>query len=476
MNSNNKINDEKRLILSELINVTREISSKYNGGKQVVTEEHPEVERLLQLLEKTLCYGLKSSILENVQELFLLSSAPNGNLFWSFASQHLTKHELERFSSYKNLWTDRGKTKALIRNALNERCLERYILTWLSAENIGEFYEPFALLRDEKATAILPKLAADLSPVLFAISIDIPELNVTSSKTPATKPEPIIAVPNSSNVMKASAGKLRRNIDDFEETVKVHEVTNSVKVENFLLPSSTLESSSHSSNKTSFTTESSAGSSSNFNFKDDMQNLHLKDDDTISHSSSSSDESFTENKEIQTVEHIATVEPLINATTQIDNEVIIQKQRERIMELENQILELTSENSRLRNLLSTTKINNLANFQISIPRATLQKTKTKNYYIYEINLRSKNGDESWTIFKRYRDFHKLHKNLKKEYLQIKVLDFPPKKKIGNLDFDFVEERRQRLQVYIRHVLQNLPELATCDSRKILEAKCPFFKT
>lgn len=155
---------------------------------------------------------------------------------------------------------------------------------------------------------------------------------------------------------------------------------------------------------------------------------------------------------------------------------MIRKQRERIMELENQVLDLTLENSRLKNLLTSNKVNTLANLQISIPRAVLQKTKTKNYYIYEINIRSKNGDESWTVFKRYRDFHTLHKQLKKQHLQIKVLDFPPKKKLGNLDFDFVEERRQRLQVYIRHVLQNLPELASCDSRKFLEAKCPFFKS
>lgn len=100
MNSNAKINDEKRLLLNDLINVTREITSKYNGGKQVVTEAHAEVEKLLQILEKCLCYGLKNSILSNVQELFSSSSSIN---FWSFAQQHLTKHEQERFSSYKNV-------------------------------------------------------------------------------------------------------------------------------------------------------------------------------------------------------------------------------------------------------------------------------------------------------------------------------------------------------------------------------------
>lgn len=344
--------------------------------------------------------------------------------------------------------------------------MERYLLTWLNAENLIEFYESFALLRDEKAAAILPKLASDLSAILFAIAIDVPELNVASNKPPSSKPEPIIAVPNSSKTVKPSTAKHRRNIDEFEETVKVKEAAPAVVLE-ASSPSryediETVENCIPSfSDKISISTESSTGSPSNY---------QLKDDDTMSHSSSSSEESFHENKPEEEPE------TPINTVNQIDNEAMIMKQRERIMELENQVLELMLENGRLKNLLSTTKVNTTANFQISIPRAVLQKTKTNNFYTYEINLRSKNGAESWTIFKRYRDFHKLHKQLKKQHLQIKVLDFPPKKKIGNLDFDFVEERRQRLQVYMRHVLQHIPELASCDTRKCLEAKCSFFQS
>lgn len=319
-------------------------------------------------------------------------------------------------------------------------------------------------MRDEKAAAILPKLSSDLGKILFAISIDIPELNVTTSKSSSSKTEPIIAVPNSSSVViKSSTGKHRRNIEEFEETVKVSEAPPTVAIE----ASSSPPYESHyqpESVPTSFSdkisiisTESSTGSPSN-----------MKDDDTISHSSSTSSEDEFSSAKTSTTQ--------VNTTNQIDNEVMIQKQRERIMELENQVLELTLENSRLKNLFNSTKVNTLANLQISIPRAVLQKTKTKNFYLYEINLRSKEGIESWTIFKRYRDFHKLHKQLRKQHLQIKILDFPPKKKIGNLEFDFVEERRQRLQVYMRHVLQNLPELANCNSRKLLEAKCSFFKS
>lgn len=338
----------------------------------------------------------------------------------------------------------------------------------MNADNLQEYYDDSALLRDEKSAAILPKLSKDLSSILFAIAIDVPELNVSSSKSPAPKPEPVIAVPKSSSTVKPTTAKHRRTVDEFEETVKVQESSPVVVVEASSSPppfecSSTFDNIPNFSDKISISTESSTGSSSNY---------HLKDDDTMSHSSSSSEESLHEPTPVP----VESSTPAINTINQIDNESMIMKQRERIMELENQVLELTLENSRLKNLLSTTKVNTTANFQISIPRAVLQKTKTKNFYTYEINLRSKDGAESWTIFKRYRDFHKLHKQLKKQHIQIKVLDFPPKKKIGNLEFDFVEERRQRLQVYLRHVLQHLPELASCDTRKCLEAKCLFFKS
>lgn len=326
--------------------------------------------------------------------------------------------------------------------------MERYLLTWLNTENLNEYYEPFSLLRDEKAAAILPKLAGDLASILFAISIDVPELNVATSKPPTSKSEPIISVPKSSEVIKSTTG-MHRNIDQFEETVKAADLPVPEAASFYLEASSLSEYATPPESIAQFndlisiiSSESSTGS----------PNLNMKDDDSISRSSSSSSEQ---------------IQPSVSTIPeQLDTSVAIQKQYMRIMELENQVRDLTMENSRLKNLLSNNKVSSLANFQVSIPRAVLQKTK--------INLRSKDGSE-WTIFKRYRDFHQLHKTLKKQHLQIKVLDFPPKKKIGNMNFDLVEERRQRLQVYTRHVIQMLPELASCDSRKLLEAKCEFFK-
>jgi hypothetical protein len=152
--------------------------------------------------------------------------------------------------------------------------------------DLNEIYENFALLRDSSAAAILPKLAADLSSILFAISIDVPELNVASSKSPTAKTEPIIAVPNSSNVIKTSTGKHRRNIEEFEETVKAGEVQAAAIVEASSPPP--YESQYKPETIPNFSDRISIISN-----ESSPSNFTMKDDDTISQSSSSSEEEFS---------------------------------------------------------------------------------------------------------------------------------------------------------------------------------------
>jgi sorting nexin-29 len=51
--------------------------------------------------------------------------------------------------------------RALVRAALNERALERYILIWLSdASSLEIKFEPWAFMRDNEATNLLPSIAA----------------------------------------------------------------------------------------------------------------------------------------------------------------------------------------------------------------------------------------------------------------------------------------------------------------------------
>lgn len=63
------------------------------------------------------------------------------------------------------VYTDQGKVRALIRAALNERALERYILTWLSdTDGLLLRYESYALVRDNEAANLLPSIAAGNAP------------------------------------------------------------------------------------------------------------------------------------------------------------------------------------------------------------------------------------------------------------------------------------------------------------------------
>ncbi|CAO1386742.1 unnamed protein product [Diamesa serratosioi] len=460
---------EKRDLLSDLINLVRDVSSRHSG-KLIVTEKHTDIEKLLELWEKILTHGIRShSILGNVGDLLGIANG-HGSQFWSFAEQQLTKHEKERFSQLKNIWTDRGKTKALIRNALNEQCLERYLQIWLNLD-LKESYESHALLRDEKS-AILPKLAMDLSSILFAISIDVPELNVATGNqnnksAGSSRAEPIIAVGNAGTVIKSHSEKYRK-IESFEETSNILATTmESLKVADpviedrkpyeVILP----ESINNERDKISISTATSSDNLSSGSKLSRNSMLFDDKEDSISRSSISSTESLKQSDFSQNFSP--------------ENDLILQRQKERIMDLEAQVVMLTLENSKLKSALSSSKLSHICSFQVSIPRAVLQKTKTKNFYTYEINIKSKNGLEAWTIFKRYREFASLHKKLKKDNIQIKILDFPPKKKLGNLDYDFVEHRRQRLQVYLKHLIQNLPELANCETRVSLEAKFPFFR-
>lgn len=79
--------------------------------------------------------------------------------FFEFAFNLLTKHEKERFSSLRHVWSDKGKGRALIRAALNERSLERYLLTWINDPSLVTSYESWSLLRCNEIAHLLPSIA-----------------------------------------------------------------------------------------------------------------------------------------------------------------------------------------------------------------------------------------------------------------------------------------------------------------------------
>lgn len=113
--------------------------------------------------------------------------------------------------------------RALIRAALNERSLERYILTWLGdANGLNNFYESWALIRDNEASNLMPSIAAGLGSILFALTVDNPELNIAPVvESISSRPvnEIIIAVPivSSTTERKSISSKRTAAIISFEE-------------------------------------------------------------------------------------------------------------------------------------------------------------------------------------------------------------------------------------------------------------------
>jgi len=108
-----------------------------------------------------------------------------------------------------------------------------------------------------------------------------------------------------------------------------------------------------------------------------------------------------------------------------------------------------------------------------IPSAFLTGTGSESHHVYQIFLRA--GSDEWSIYRRYAQFHALHSDLKKLDPAVGGFDFPPKKSLRNKNSAIVEDRRKRLQIYLRKVLAHWPELSSCNSRFLLEQHLAFFK-
>ncbi|XP_063225758.1 sorting nexin-29 [Bacillus rossius redtenbacheri] len=113
---------------------------------------------------------------------------------------------------------------------------------------------------------------------------------------------------------------------------------------------------------------------------------------------------------------------------------------------------------------------------IWVPSAFLTGGSSDVHHVYQVYIRIR--DDEWNIYRRYAQFYSLHKELKKQDAVVGTFDFPPKKTIGNKDSRFVEERRRRLQHYLRcimnHLVQTNMDLATAPDKDLLISLVPFF--
>ncbi|XP_055534917.1 sorting nexin-29 [Wyeomyia smithii] len=525
---------ERKALADELLTVVKECQKKYGSKTELATESDSRIVLLCDTWERALSHGLKSSasLLKNVADLVAGGNleAPN---FWDFAFKHLTNHEKERFSTLRHVWTNGGKGKALLRAILNERALERYILIWLSDEQLlQENYEVWALIRDKEITGLLPDMAAGLSTILFAIAIDAPELNAVIKIKPE-KSEPIIAtqrpanparkinivqreileegktsspVLNLSTALIQPAQRRTANIDIIreythvepnqrtQEAYSVEDALNNLAISQEIRRQSTPAERVNLASKFANSGASVIATSPDCtaleasedsilgNFSLDMSNATT----TASNTSSTSCSASSANDQALDVEsYLVVVDKLKKKLA--DSE-------ERCQMLEARVAELSLENHRLRMLTRPNRLS-LMHFQISIPKAILRtpvSARRREHYCYEIRIAPGGGDggstmgsvsstdtvsnEGWSVFRRYSDFYRLHKRLQREHPSVKSLDFPPKKKIGNMNPQFVEQRRQRLQVYLNSLfIVVMPEVSACTTRSQLEQVFPFLR-
>lgn len=56
---------------------------------------------------------------------------------------------------------------------------------------------------------------------------------------------------------------------------------------------------------------------------------------------------------------------------------------------------------------------------------------------------------SWTVARRYKEFHDLNKRLKARFEAVRELDFPSRQTLFTLQKDFLKKRRAILERYLR---------------------------
>jgi len=87
---------------------------------------------------------------------------------------------------------------------------------------------------------------------------------------------------------------------------------------------------------------------------------------------------------------------------------------------------------------------------IWIPSTFLVHEQGHSHHVYQIYIRL--GDTEWTVFKRYSQMYKFRNEVRERFPFASDLHFPPKKNFGKRHAKTVEERRRKLQDFLRHFL------------------------
>ncbi|KAK9876927.1 hypothetical protein WA026_015961 [Henosepilachna vigintioctopunctata] len=588
--------EDSEVLLKHLLECVQNCQKRFGGKTELATEFDSCVIALCWTLERVLSHGLRNkplnlqqiSTLQQVSEI-VASSLYIGTehvSFWPFIKSNLIRHEQERYNLLKNINTNIGRGRAWIRASLNEKSLERYFHTILSAENSLEiYYEEWAILRDQEKNSMLPNMAAGLGAILFAVNIDKSELN--DSNIPQgflsglSKSEPIIeaplteqnkglkekkkrkvarqfisfdddsllssSFPSSSGSLSSetnSLNEIKYSSQDYKHSSKLKYSQNLPKMENKISESAdvvpqrklSLERSTYSRYSTEMpetltpVTQTDIGVLTPISIEigKEQESPDLSDELVEAPSDISAvltaleDKNEEErkklhekidslNKENETlkeqVNKYLSALKLLGKNDNVENldgdtilpdykseANIFQKKLVQVAEMHAELMDfnvhlqqaicekdalvvrLKNELDILRGPISSDEFISedvAGSVHIWIPSAYLTGPSSSSHHVYQIFLRA--GSDEWNIYRRYAQFYALHKDLKKLDPAVSSFDFPPKKSIGKRDASLVEDRRKRLQVYLRKILSHWPELYHCSSRILLEQHLPFFK-
>ena len=495
-------------------------SKRFSSRKELASEYDDYVVELCESLEEALQYGLRTQqltqlnfvvsaafLFQNMQEIVTGSSSDKSKSnyastsemsFWDFCQNFLTPHEKERFEKLKHVNTKLGKGRAFIRASLNEHSLQRYLLTWLSEEEIlMSHYSHWSILMDVKMAKSLNDLIKTLDQVLFALTVDKVELNTinpTNVQQPIFKDEPVIFAPTPIKVeqkTKKKAGVERPIASTNSTDDLLKQIENNTKPESTNLTfeevcTSIAEQIAYNDTppdpiepELAFLKEPLVCSPTH---KDDefsengITSLSISYHDADGDSSSQSSKFSNNNLASQN---------LCNNSDHHQLEEQLKDVNERCSLLETRVAQLSLENRQLiRRLKKHFEDSGIdpsssfaTNFLITIPHTKLQKSKhtSGSYHLYEIHITMRHNLEHWSLLRRYSEFYKLHKSLLKTHPCVSSVEFPPKKRFGNMNSKFVEDRRQQLQIYLLNLVETLPQVEACKTKSELQKVFPFLR-
>lgn len=496
---------------------------RFKGRKELASETDETVAELCESLEELFQYGLiaqqqtqlnfvvsAANLFQNMQEIVKGSSgkssytltASTESSFWDFCQHFLTPHEKQRFENLKQVWTKWGKGRAFIRASLNEHSLQRYLLTWLSEYKIlRSYYTHWSVMMDDKMCKSLPDMIKTLDHVLFALAVDKTELNVslktTNIQSTPPKEEPLIYAPTPVKVepkIKRKALAVERPIastsstDDLLRQIKENNKLEENKLNNEEVYDAIEEISPFDDTPPdpiepelaflkeplgyAFTPKQNNDVAPVNGSISSANSYHDLDGDNSSQSSKYSCNNLNNPNVCNNPQHAQLEEQLKDIN-------------ERCSLLETRVAQLSLENRQLiRRLKKHFEDSGIdpsssfaTNFLITIPHTKLHKSKpaTGSFHLYEIHITMRQNLEHWSIWRRYSDFNKLHKSLLKTHPSVCAVEFPPKKRFGNMNQKFVEERRQQLQIYLLNLVETLPQLEACKTKAELQKVFPFLR-